>query len=101
SGDRLDRVHAGSRIILLDHLPDLHRRTVRGGLAALRLRQEDLLALGSAEFLDARFAEVKTVDVAAQLFDVDRLLEGRADHLPADEVDPNIEAADVDDADAV
>ena len=48
---------------------------------------------GAAEFLDAGLAELERVDPAAQLLDVDRLGEGRADHLAADEIDAEVEPA--------
>ena len=40
-----------------------------------------------------RLAEFERADIAAQLLDVDLLGEGHADHLAADEIDAEVEAA--------
>src|SRR4029079_13321085 len=61
--------------------------------AAFGARQADLEGLGTSELLDARFAEVEAVDPATQLLDVNRLREGDADQLPADEIDAEVEPA--------
>src|SRR4029079_2435975 len=88
-----DGVDAGLGIVGLDRLLDPGRGDVGRGFAACRLGQTDLEGLRTAEFLDARLAEMKPVDAAAQLLDVDRLGEGYADQLSADEIDAEIEAA--------
>ena len=85
--DRRPRIGFGNECL------DLGHHHVRHGIGARRLGQADLVGAVIAKFGDRRLADCKRVHLAAQILDVDRLGEGHADHLPAGEIDAQVEPA--------